>query len=73
MKEGALKLIHPENTIYLFIDIFSKVARFELAKSTTIHQQCARIILQKQGGVQRNPYFFGMKILLSNRRYMQLI
>ena len=49
MKEGALKLNHPENKIYLFIDIFSKVTRLELAKSTRIYLQCARIILQKQG------------------------
>ena len=33
MKEVALKLTHPENKIYLFIDIFSKVTRLELAKS----------------------------------------
>ena len=31
--EWALKLNHPENKIDLFIDIFSKVTRLELAKS----------------------------------------
>ena len=64
MKEGALKLNHPENTIYLFIDIFSKVAQLELAKSTTIHQQCARIILQIQGGGPKESLLFGIKKLL---------